>query len=106
MLKTFQIMTALFALAGTLVQAYQSAKQIRNVDPSGHRSFVAIDDLANDYRMICHPVLWARRWREVQRLKQESPVEAQEHSRIWWQLMSWVLLVLASIFGLVATAFG
>lgn len=30
MLKSLQLMTALFVLAGTLVQAYQSGKQIRN----------------------------------------------------------------------------
>lgn len=91
MLKTFQVLTALFALAGTLVQAYQSAKQIRNVDPSGHKSFVAIDDLANEFSMSRHPLQWARRRREVRLLKQESPAEAREHSRIWWHLMSWVL---------------
>lgn len=106
MLKTFQVMTALFALGGTLVQAYHSAKQIRNVDPSGHKSFVAIDDLANEFRMTRHPLRWARRQREVRLLKQESPAEAREYSRIWWELMSWVLLVVASGFGLIAALLG
>jgi len=106
MLKTLQVMTALLALAGTLVQAYQSAKQIRNVDPSGHKSFVAIDDLASEFRMTRHPLQWARQRRELRRLKQESPAEAREHSRVWWQLMSWVLLVVASAFGLLAGVFG
>lgn len=102
MLKILQVLTALFALIATLVQAYQSAKQIKSADPGGHRSFVAIDELATEFRASRNPFRWAGRQREVWRLKQESPSEAREHSRIWWQLTSWAMLVVASAFGLIA----
>lgn len=105
-MKMLQIMTALFALFGTVVQAYQSLRQIKVVDPSGHRSFEAIDHLSTEFKATRHPLLWARRKQEVRLLKSESPLEAQEHRRIWWQLMSWVLLAVASGFGLCAAALG
>ena len=101
-----QIMTALFALVGTAVQAYQSVRQIKAVDPSGHRSFEAIDHLSTEFKATRQPFLWARRKQEVRVLKSESPVETQEHRRIWWQLMSWVLLACASAFGLCAAVLG
>ncbi len=90
-------------LLGTSVQAYQSAKRIKSEDPSGHRSFVAIDDLSTEYHAFRQPRLWFRRQREIRQLKSESVVEAQEYSRIRWQLLSWVSLVLASLTGLLAT---
>lgn len=102
MLKLLHLMIALFALAGTLVQAYQSARQLSTTDPSGHRSFVAIDELATEFSVLKNPIQWARQRRALSRLKRESPAEAREHSRVKWQLMSWVLLVVASGAGLLA----
>ena len=101
-----QILTALFALVGTAVQAYQSVRQIKTVDPSGHRSFEDIDHLSTEFKATRNPLLWARRKRDMRLLKLESPVEAQQHRRIWWQLMSWVLLACASGFGLCAAVLG
>ena len=77
MLKILQVLTALFALIAALVQAYQSAEQIKNADPGGHRSFAAIDELATESRASRNALRWASRQREVWRLKQESPSEAR-----------------------------
>jgi hypothetical protein len=96
------VAVASLALAGTGIQAYQSLRNLKDVDPEGHRAFVTIDDLKIEHRFMRHPILWCRRTREMQALLRESPEETRLYRRVWLQLWGWLLLAGASILGLVA----
>ena len=97
-----KLVVALLALVGTVVQAYQSLRSLRVMDPEAHAAFNTVDDMRLE-------VPW---WRPVRRrshrsivneLMKDSPEEARLYRRIRAQLVGWYLLVLASL-GAVAVA--
>mgnify|MGYP000857349893 CR=1 FL=1 len=94
------------ALAGTGIQAIQSLRHLKEVDPEGHRAFVVIDDLKIEYPLSRHPVRWYRRRREMAQLLRESPAEAKLYKRVRLQLAGWGLLVLASVLAVIAALAG
>ncbi len=92
----------MLAMIGTGIQAVQSLRQLKEVDPEGQRAFVAIDDLKVEYPFARHPVRWYERRREMAQLLKESPHEAKLYKRVRLQLAGWGLLVLASALAVVA----
>lgn len=96
------VVVPILALIGTGIQAVQSLRQLKEVDPEGHRAFVAIDDLKVEYSVTRHPVRWYARRQEMAQLLRESPREAQLYKRVRLQLAGWGLLVLASALAVVA----
>lgn len=86
----------ILALAGTGIQALQSLRQLKEVDPEGHRAFVTIDDLKIEYHFTRHPLRWYQRRQEMAQLLRESPGEAKLYKRVRLQLAAWGLLVFAS----------
>lgn len=93
-------------VVGTGIQAIQSLRHLKDVDPEGHRAFVAIDDLKIEYPFSRHPVRWYRRRGEMAQLLRESPAEAKLYKRVRLQLAGWMLLVVASALGVVASLAG
>jgi hypothetical protein len=92
----------LLALGGTAIQAVQSLRQLKEVDPEAHRAFVAVDDLKIEYSLAQHPVRWIQRRREMAELLRESPAEARLYKRVRLQLAAWLLLFVASVLAVVA----
>lgn len=100
------VLVPTLALVGTGIQGVQSLRQLKEVDPDGHRAFVAIDDLKIEYRLTRHPVRWNQRRREMAQLLRESPVEAKLYKRVRLQLAAWGLLFLASALAVIAALAG
>ena len=97
---------AAFALVGTAMQAFSSLKQLREVDPEGHRAFVAVDGLSTEFRASRHPLRWWRRRNEMRGLLVESPEEARLYRRVRLQIWAWVFLMVASGLALAAETLG
>ena len=95
----------ILALGGTSIQAYQSLRQLKEVDPEAQRAFVAIDDLKIEYAMTKNPVRWYERRREMAQLLRESPAEAKLYKRVRLQLVAWMLLFFASVFSVIGAFF-
>lgn len=106
MVKGFAIGAALFALSGTVIQGLGSLRQLKDLDPEGHRAFVAVDHLSTEFPALRHPIRWLRRRREMKQLLAESPEEAALAHRFAMQIWGWVNLGLASVFALVVAAIG
>jgi len=106
MVKGFAIVAAMFALAGTVIQGLGSLRQLKDLDPDGHRAFVAVDDLNTEFSALRHPARWLQRRREMKQLLAESPEEAALARRFAMQIWGWVSLGLASVFALVVAAIG
>lgn len=104
--QSFGIIAATFALLGTAIQAFASLKQLKEVDPDGHRAFIAVDDLSTEFHAVLHPVRGLRRHKEVRQLLRESPEEARLYRRVKFQIWAWVLLSVASAFALLTAALG
>ena len=101
-MNLLNVLVSGLALAGTGIQAYQSLRQLRDIDPEGHRAFVAVDDLRIEYPITRHPILWQRRRREMDALLRDSPTEARLYQRVRLQIWGWMLLAGASILGVIA----
>lgn len=106
MVKGFAVVAAMFALAGTVIQGLGSLRQLKDLDPDGHRAFVAVDDLNTEFSALRHPARWLQRRREMKQLLAESPEEAALARRFAMQIWGWVSLGLASVFALVVAAIG
>lgn len=98
---TSQILISALALAGTVLQAHASVVTLRHVDPDGAQTFTAVDGLKTELHPLRHPLRWWRRQREVKALLADSPEDSLRYWRVWRQLVSWVLLVVASFSALV-----
>lgn len=92
---------SVLAFAGTGIQALQSLRQLKDVDPEGHQAFVAIDDLKVEFAPTRHPIRWCRRRREMRQLLRESPQEARLYNRVRLQLIGWLLLASASFLAVI-----
>lgn len=93
MLHLLKIAVALFAVVGSGLQVYPSLRQMKEVDPSGHRTFFAVDGLKTEISPMRHPVEWSRRRLQVRELLRESPGEARLYYRVRSQLLSWLVLM-------------
>jgi len=100
-IETFRILAALFALLGTGLQGYASLKQLKELDPEGHRAFVAVDDLKTEFLFWRHPIRWFRRRREMRAMMKDSPREALLYRRVLRQIAAWALLTVASAFAVI-----
>ena len=100
-IATFGIVAAVFAFLGTGGQAYASVRQLKEFDPEAHRVFVAVDDLNNEFSSLRHPFRRSLRRREVRQLLKDSPEEARLYRKVMWQIGSWSLLTVASLFSIV-----
>jgi hypothetical protein len=100
-ITTFGIVAAIFAFLGTGGQAYASVRQLKEVDPEAHRAFVAVDDFKEEFSPLRHPVRRSQRRREVKLLLKDSPEEARLYRKVMWQVGSWSLLTVASLFSIV-----
>ena len=101
-ITTFGIVAAVFAFLGTGGQAYASVRQLKEFDPDAHRVFVAVDDLNNEFSALRQPVRRSLQRRDVRQLLKDSPDEARLYRKVMWQLGSWSLLTVASLFSIVA----
>lgn len=95
-MRVVELVAALFAVAGTLMQARASLLQQMELDPKWAESYRAVDALKREYRPIRHPIRYWRRQKDVDRLLAESPVEAQRYRRVREVMWAWALLVGAS----------
>lgn len=105
-MNPLDIVVPTLALVGTGIQAAQSLRQIKDVDPEGHQAFVVVDNLKIEYPVTRHPLRWYQRQREITQLLRESPAEAKLYKRVRMQLAAWALLFLASAFAVVAVLVG
>lgn len=105
-MNLLDIVVPILALGGTSIQAIQSLRQLKEVDPEAHRAFVAVDDLKIEYSLTRDPVRWYQRRRQMAQLLRESPAEAKLYKRVQLQLLAWVLLFFASALAVVAAFFG
>lgn len=88
------------ALAGTCIQAYWRLRTIRDVELDLTQHFNAVRGLIEEVPWF-RPVKRLQRRREVRRALVERPQDLFKYQRVYWELMGWVLLVLASFFALV-----
>ena len=96
----------ILTLGGTAIQAIQSLRQLKELDPEAHRAFVAVDDLKIEYSLARDPARWYQRRHQMAQLLRESPVEARLYKRVQLQLLAWLLLFLASVLAVVAAFLG
>lgn len=97
---------ALFALGGTLMQAFDNLIRLKELDPEGTRSFRTVDGFKTEHRLSRNPIQWMRAQSEVRQLLAESPVEALLYKRVRRQLLSWVLLAMAALMAVVVAVAG
>jgi hypothetical protein len=102
----FGTIAAVFALLGTGLQGYVSLKQLKELDPEGHRAFVAVDDLKTEFTFTRHPVRWFQRRGEMRAMMKDSPREALLYRRVQWQIVAWALLAVASAFAVITVIWG
>lgn len=101
MTYVMQVLAALVAMLGTGLQARANLAELAEVDPDGARSFNAVDGLKTEFRPMRNPIKWYRRQHEVRTLLTDSPEEARHYWRVWRQLISWALLLAASLIALI-----
>ena len=90
------------ALAGTCIQAYWRLRTIRDVEIELTQHFNAVRGLIEEVSWF-RPLKRLKRRREVKRALAERPEDLLKYQRVYWELMGWVLLVVASFFAVVGT---
>ena len=91
-----------FALTATVVQIYWRVRTYWHTDTELARHFATVRDLMEEVKWR-RPIRRVRRRREVMRLLAEYPDEQFNYRRVYWELMVWVLFLLASVYAVFGT---
>lgn len=95
----FSTLALIMALVGTGIQAYWRLRTIRDVERDISKHFVTVRELIEEVAWW-RPVQRFRRKREVLKVLSERPEELLMYQRVYWELVGWVLLVVASLLAL------
>ena len=93
---------AVMALAATLVQIYWRVSMYWHNDARLARHFSTVRDLMQEVRWR-QPIRRIRRRREIMSLLADYPDEIFNYRRVYWEVVAWALLLLASAYAAFGT---
>lgn len=94
-------MVAVLAAIGTFIQALISISRLRGTDAA--KDFAAFDEWRTEYPTWKFWQARARRTHleQLKKLRNEQIQAYRQYRLVWWQLASWVILVVAACIGAV-----
>lgn len=106
-MSAFPIFSAAAAAIASAIQAAIAVSQTRDNDQAVIRHWQARDELRTEIPWTHPRVRWRRRT-EVRALidQEESREFRRRFWRVRWSLASWVILLVGSVYGVIAAAIG